>query len=205
MTDDKLEKPASLSVGQQLRAAREAQGIGIEDVARQLLLSRQLVTDMENDDYRNIVAPVYVRGYLRSYAQFLKLSIDPSLIKDLKNVIPIAPNVGHRITPNMGKPKSEGKVNFFGYVMVAIFVLLVLLWWHATKLRKDTAPEVVSGITTELQLPGSQVQSAVNLQTSSSRAQLAPTVSQTVSSPQEADVIDDHPAVISQPSEAKKE
>ena len=45
------EKPAAPpSIGQQLRMAREAQRLSIEEVARQLLLSRQLVADIENDD-----------------------------------------------------------------------------------------------------------------------------------------------------------
>jgi len=137
MTEEnvKQEKPLSLSIGQQLRTAREAQHLSIEDVSRQLLLSKQLINDIENDDYSKIAAPVYIRGYLRAYAQLLKIEV-PNLPKSIKPAAQIAVRTGGKVNTNA--PMAH-KSNILGYVVVAVLVLLVLLWWHATRGPQDVA------------------------------------------------------------------
>lgn len=156
--NDAVEKSMSLSIGQQLRAAREAQGLSIEDVARQLLLSKQLVGEIENDDYRKIAAPVYVNGYLRSYAQLLKIPIDLTLAKNLKQVARTTPDASRKIMTNVVKPKTESKANFFAYVVVAVFTLLVLLWWRAARVHTEVTPAAINNTMTEIQLPSAQPQ-----------------------------------------------
>lgn len=62
--------------GAQLRNARTARGLSIDDVARSLNLSPRHIAAIEDEDYQSLPAPTYVRGYLRSYAQLLELSPD---------------------------------------------------------------------------------------------------------------------------------
>jgi len=158
MTDNLTEKPTLLSIGEQLRTAREAQGLSIEDVARQLLLSRQLIGEIENDDYRRIAAPVYIKGYLRSYAQLLKIPVDAALLKNFKHTARVESETNRKTMPNMTKPKAEGKANFFGYVVVAVFVLLALLWWRAARVHTEITPAAINNAMTEIQLPSAQSQ-----------------------------------------------
>jgi len=68
------EQPESVSgPGERLRAAREAQGRNIEDVAHNLHLELSVVKAIESDQLDGLGAPVFVRGYLRSYARLLGL------------------------------------------------------------------------------------------------------------------------------------
>ncbi|MEX1994953.1 MAG: helix-turn-helix domain-containing protein [Steroidobacteraceae bacterium] len=61
-------RTSGTSPGAQLRAAREARGLSIEEVAERLRLNAALVLAMEQDRLALLGAPVFARGHLRNYA-----------------------------------------------------------------------------------------------------------------------------------------
>ena len=60
-------------VAEQLRTAREAQQLSIEDVADMTKLRTDHVRALESGNYSVFSAPVYVRGFTRTYAMALRL------------------------------------------------------------------------------------------------------------------------------------
>jgi cytoskeleton protein RodZ len=60
-------------LGEWLIRAREARGLTIEDAERDTRISRRYLQALESGDLDVIPAPVYARGFLRSYAQYLGL------------------------------------------------------------------------------------------------------------------------------------
>ncbi len=62
--------------GQRLKKARELRGLTVEQVAKELHLSVRFINLMEADSYKDLPEPAFVRGYMRRYAQLLKLSPD---------------------------------------------------------------------------------------------------------------------------------
>lgn len=64
------------SLGQHLRAAREARGWSRDDVAARLRLPIRLIARIEADDYGGMTQGVYLRGYLTSYSRLLGLPIE---------------------------------------------------------------------------------------------------------------------------------
>lgn len=62
--------------GQRLKKAREVRGLTVEQVAKELHLSLRFVSLMEADSYKDLPEPAFVRGYMRRYAQLVKLSPD---------------------------------------------------------------------------------------------------------------------------------
>lgn len=64
--------------GPRLRAAREALGVELEDIAKQMRLHPQIIVDLEADKFSDHLALVFVRGYLRSYAGLIGL--DPEQV-----------------------------------------------------------------------------------------------------------------------------
>ncbi|OJZ17909.1 MAG: helix-turn-helix domain-containing protein [Thiobacillus sp. 65-29] len=74
-----MSDPASGPVGQTLRDAREAQGLGVDDVAARLRLMRRQIEAMEADDFDSLGQPVFARGFVRNYARLLGLAPDPLL------------------------------------------------------------------------------------------------------------------------------
>ena len=62
-------------LGTLLVRAREARGLTIEDAERDTRISRRYLQALESEQFDVIPAPVYARGFLRSYSQYL--GIDP--------------------------------------------------------------------------------------------------------------------------------
>ena len=63
-------------IGVELRDARIARGVTIDDAQRATRISRRYLQALEDEDFEALPAPVFARGFLRSYAQYL--SIDPT-------------------------------------------------------------------------------------------------------------------------------
>ncbi len=63
------------ALGERFRRAREARGLSLSDVADQIKIRALYLAAIEDENWKAIGVPVYVRGFLRTYARFL--GIDP--------------------------------------------------------------------------------------------------------------------------------
>ncbi|NNG13148.1 MAG: helix-turn-helix domain-containing protein [Halobacteria archaeon] len=66
----------SRTTGAQLRAARKQCNLGIEQVARELHLDSAIIEALESDNQAALPAPIFVQGYVRSYARLVGLPED---------------------------------------------------------------------------------------------------------------------------------
>lgn len=60
-------------LGERFRAAREARGLTLSDVAEHIRIRSVYLAAIEDENWSAIGAPVYTRGFLRTYARFLGL------------------------------------------------------------------------------------------------------------------------------------
>jgi transcriptional regulator with XRE-family HTH domain len=108
-------------LGETLRRARTAKGITIEDAERVTRIPRKYLVALELENFGILPAPVYARGFLRSYAGYLGL--EPG------ELLPFFP-VGHVDEPTLDplpeidEPRTW---NLNGIVAMAVVGLLVLL------------------------------------------------------------------------------
>lgn len=65
------------TVGEQLRTAREARKLRVQDVAQATNLRTDHIIALEEGNYAPFPAPVYIRGSVRTYAKLLKLDVMP--------------------------------------------------------------------------------------------------------------------------------
>lgn len=63
----------SLGIGERLIQARDERGLTLEDAERDTRISRRYLQALEDETFDVIPAPVYARGFLRSYSQYLGL------------------------------------------------------------------------------------------------------------------------------------
>ena len=63
------------TVAEQLRAAREAQGLTVYQVAEITKIRTDHVRALEEGNYNAFAAPVYIRGFVRNYAGLLKIEL----------------------------------------------------------------------------------------------------------------------------------
>ena len=66
-------------LGSLLTRAREARGLTLEDAERDTRISRRYLQALEAEQFEVIPAPVYARGFLRSYSQYLGLDPQEAL------------------------------------------------------------------------------------------------------------------------------
>ena len=82
------------SAGAVLRAAREAAGLSIDDVAQQLKLAPRQVHALEADDFARLPGRTFVRGFVRNYARYVGLPTD--------DVVALLP--GADVAPSLERP-----------------------------------------------------------------------------------------------------
>jgi len=62
-----------VSIGERLRAAREARGISLEEAAAGTRIKRIYLEALENEAFSLLPSPAHARGFLRRYARWLGL------------------------------------------------------------------------------------------------------------------------------------
>ncbi|MDD3275952.1 MAG: helix-turn-helix domain-containing protein [Kiritimatiellales bacterium] len=65
------------TLGQQLKAAREAKGASEHDAGLATKTLTKLIVAMEADDFSVMAAPMYAKGFIRLYADYLGLDPEP--------------------------------------------------------------------------------------------------------------------------------
>ena len=128
---ESLNTTSELSLGQQLKQAREALGLSVEDVAKKTNLKKSHIESVENDIFvLQNVAPTFVRGYVRNYVRFLRLP--EGLVSSVNYGEVILPKtVMNNAQPSKVKQKSQ--TQWVKYLTIAILLGalgMTLVWWY---------------------------------------------------------------------------
>lgn len=65
-----------LGPGEKLQAARISLGMTLDEVAKKMCLSTAILNSLEDNNFKKISAPIFVKGYLRSYARLVNINED---------------------------------------------------------------------------------------------------------------------------------
>ncbi|HET8875012.1 MAG TPA: RodZ domain-containing protein [Casimicrobiaceae bacterium] len=96
---------AQFTAGARLRAAREATGLSVDAVARQLKLAPRQVKALEDDDWQHLPGRTFVRGFARNYARFVQ--IDPDAVIALLPAPDAAPALERPALAASRRPMGE--------------------------------------------------------------------------------------------------
>src|SRR3954463_9221163 len=123
--------PEKRSLGETLKAARNAQSLTLEQVATELRIEQPQLEALETDRFERIGVPVFVKGYLRQYGA--RLGLDPRDLlaqyyqqNSLKEV---------QVQPSKTiKLHDEKQITVWVIAALAILVVIVGLaaWWVGT-------------------------------------------------------------------------
>lgn len=72
-------RPDYAGIGQMLRDTRESYGIPLEQAARDLKIKTSYLKFLESGQLESIPGMVYAKGYLRLYAEYLRVNLDTML------------------------------------------------------------------------------------------------------------------------------
>lgn len=129
--------------GARLRAAREAAGLSIDEVATRLRMPARVVRSLESEDWSRLGAPVFVRGQVRSYSRLLGLSTAPMM--DALTVGQVEPT---RLVSRTHIPKAQWWAEQIGRRLVYIVLTLSLAIpvWVATRQHLAGTAEGVAAL-----------------------------------------------------------
>jgi cytoskeletal protein RodZ len=131
------------SLGDEFRVAREARGLSLSDVAEHLHIRSTYLQAIEEEDWAVIGAPVYIRGFIRTYARFL--GIDPEhSIEAFNSTVPSATpakqwNGGSAVS---SAPGGVGKPSILLLAAgVVALALVAYVGYSYYQLRMTAAPQ----------------------------------------------------------------
>ena len=94
------------ALGEEFRSAREARSLSLSDVAERLHIRSVYLAAIEDEDWHVIGAPVYVRGFMRTYARFLGLDPEAAVARFAATVPAGTPAA---TTPRQAAPASPAE------------------------------------------------------------------------------------------------
>lgn len=114
-----------VALGQHLRAAREVLGLGRDELAQRLKLRPDIVDAVESGQYAALGAPVFVRGYLRSYAG--AVGIDAAELQAVFDTLGDAPRLGPSPIAVRRNPWIE-RYSLAGTYLVGTVLVMSIIW-----------------------------------------------------------------------------
>jgi cytoskeletal protein RodZ len=141
------------SVAEQLRLGREANHLTVENVAQITKIRGDHLRALEEGDFGAFSAPVYIRGFVRSYAKVLRLN-EAEVMKNLDEELKKTPEFAD---PPPLSPPSDGlldklmlllsKVNWLrGAIFIGLVLLLAALVWARVLWRHYSSIDPLAGL-----------------------------------------------------------
>lgn len=133
------------TTGAELRAAREARGLSVHQLAQELHVSDTMIAALERGDYAMLGEPVFVRGHLRNYARAVGIPEAEVLARyeQVQNK-PAAPAL-ITTTPVTGmslRARDRSLKLATGAVAVMLLVLAGTWWEH--RAEESPAPTILT-------------------------------------------------------------
>jgi cytoskeleton protein RodZ len=174
---------ARLALGARLRAAREAQGLSLDDVARASHVPSAVLADIEAGRTERLGAPIYLRGYLRTYAR--AVGVPEVLVQGAVGAEMAPPPLVATHAPSRSRYLANRYMPLVAYALLTVMVLVpfVITVRQGTSVRpvevaQDLFPldEVNGQITIpELRLPSTPDVGPPTPDAATAQAQAAPT------------------------------
>jgi cytoskeleton protein RodZ len=133
----------TMGLGEQLRIARETQGIEVLAAAVATRLSENTIRIIENEQWEQLPG-VYRAGWARNYAAYLGVELEPheSEIRNLSaEGIPELQSV---FSEGIKINKMDTNLRVLSYAVMSIFVVLPLIWAYTKTAANLSQPDVIA-------------------------------------------------------------
>jgi hypothetical protein len=148
---DEREGPGRTGLGALLRNKRGKRGLSLSQVSEMTRLRPYILEALEEEDWGQLPAPVFVKGFIRSYARALGLEEEKavSLFPELAPADVAPPK------PLVAPTKSRWRLSFLTVGLLVVLAVLYYLWGEWSERSRVGLPpesiftEVESGDTDE--------------------------------------------------------
>ena len=173
-----------LSPGEIFRQARENLNLSLEDVAKEIALRPTILQQLENNEFIQKSTPaIFIKGYVRSYAKFLRL---PDSVWEN---ITFAENDKNDLSKNARSTREVNQYSshsrWVGRLSIIVLILVLgmtgLWWWQSYQQNNQERDDLVQSYVTSTE----NNQSATALVTTEESNKIAPETTAPVSQPVE--------------------
>ncbi len=136
-----MQQPVTVGIGGVLRRVRTSRGLSLEEAARDTRVRREFLEALEEDDFGRLLGDVHVRGCLRTYASYLRLSPDKvvnAYLATLPEGWEPQPAMAPQQEPVLGVPRRRD--NHRLAVMVAAMILVLAAAFGVLSARQPAPP-----------------------------------------------------------------
>ena len=146
------------SIGDDLRAAREARGEDLQDIAAQLRIRFVYLDAIEKGQFDSLPGPTYAIGFVRAYARYLRLDAEEMIARFKVEAAGIdAPS-----DLTFPEPVSESRVPRGGLVVIAILLAVTAYGgWYYLSTRDMSIADMVPTVPSDF--PGAPANDLANL------------------------------------------
>ncbi len=132
-------RPAGIGPGERLQAARIQMGLSLEDVAERMHLSPGILEALEENNFEEITAPIFVKGYLRAYARIVSLDEDEMIQQYMDYYSEEDPPITS--TSNMAPELSvtDARIKWTTYFVIVVLAALLGAWWWNKEKAEETS------------------------------------------------------------------
>lgn len=148
---------SGLGPGDRLQAARISHGFTLADVANKMHLSEAILTSLEENNFDEITAPIFVKGYLRSYARIVNVSEDDIIQQYASYYTDGDPPISSTSNTSSDINSDDARVKWITWlIIIGLIVLLAAWWWNryqqpteTVSLDSSESSETITGVTQE--------------------------------------------------------
>ncbi|MEX0829159.1 MAG: RodZ domain-containing protein [Nitrospirales bacterium] len=129
------------SLGDYLKQARKKKGLSLEKVASQTRIQEHHLQALEAEDFANLPAKVFAKGFVRSYAKALGLDEEEAL----QHFLQTSGNFYDQLQPDQSQPHVQVKLdaaprqrNNWSLIIGALVLIAVGAIWYGLPKQQDT-------------------------------------------------------------------
>jgi hypothetical protein len=133
--------------GSYLKQLREHMNLSEMEMASQLNIGIHQIRALEADDYDNLPAPIFVRNFLRRYAEFLQIPVDV-VIDSYERYGEIDQPTLSRVSLRERIHTRQASMRWATYTAAGLLVAILVYWWQTggnganNNAATDTAAEM---------------------------------------------------------------
>lgn len=125
-------------IGKKFSSARKVLSLSQKDIANKLNLQEQVISALDVGDFHLLLAPAYVKGYIRCYAKAVNLDAD-ELIKMYENMDFEEPEILPDVKPQFLHQidNKDSLLQLTTYIITFIVLVLFIAWWRGQYIVND--------------------------------------------------------------------
>ena len=116
-----------MGLGERFRATREERGLTLSEVGEQLRIRSVYLAAIEEENWKAIGAPVYIRGFLRTYARFLGLDPEEA-VAEFNAATGPAPSASPETPAAAGQRSLAPLIWIAGIIAIALIGFVIYLY-----------------------------------------------------------------------------